>query len=128
MLRTYVAHAVHKGRLFISVFRYCDRWLSRWFTTYTHSPLLSGALSFLQDLAQGPSASELEAALKAAKVERHLRMENPTDALFAMARGAREASDLDGVTLEAVKSAAAEAIKTGLTMASVGNIGDVSDR
>lgn len=81
-----------------------------------------------QDLASGPSAAELEAAIVTAKIARGLTMESPTSALQAMAFGTVDASGLDGVTAASVKAAAAVACKTGLTVASVGNVGEVCIR
>lgn len=82
-------------------------------------------VSCLKDLASGPSAAELEAAIVTAKIARGLTMESPTSALQAMAFGTVDASGLDGVTAASVKAAAAVACKTGLTVASVGNVGEV---
>lgn len=63
--------------------------------------------------------------MAAAKVARHLSMETPSDALKAMAGGVTAASDLDSVTAADVKAAAAAAVESGVTVAAVGNVGEV---
>lgn len=52
-------------------------------------------------------------------------METPSDALKAMVGGASAASDLDAVTAADVKAAAAAAVESGVTVAAVGNVGEV---
>ena len=72
------------------------------------------------------------AAIASAKVSRALKLEKPLHALLALADSASVGADpakaaaaLDGVTAAAVKKAAAAALKSGMSMASVGNIAEV---
>lgn len=74
----------------------------------------------------------MASAIASAKVSRALKMEKPLYALLSLADSASVGTDpakaataLDGVTAAAVKKAAAAAIKSGMSMASVGNISEV---
>lgn len=84
-----------------------------------------------QGLAQAPD-SEITAAIASAKVSRALKMEKPLYALLALADSASVGADpakaaaaLDGVSAADVKKAAATALKSGISVASVGNIAEV---
>lgn len=84
-----------------------------------------------QGLAQASDA-EVAAAIASAKISRALKLEKPLHALLTLADSASVGADpakaaaaLDGVTAAAVKKAAAEALKSGMSMASVGNITEV---
>lgn len=86
---------------------------------------------WLQGIANGPSPAEVEAAVAAASVARYLKMESPSEAGLALAEAAGTGvapgvSALEGVKPAAVKAAAAAAVKSGLTVAAVGLIGEVS--
>ncbi|CAM9616403.1 unnamed protein product [Ectocarpus sp. 12 AP-2014] len=81
------------------------------------------------------SNAEVASAIASAKVSRALKMEKPLYALLALADSASVGTDpakaataLDGVTAAAVKKAAAAAIKSGMSMASVGNISEVPQK
>ncbi|CAM9816496.1 unnamed protein product [Ascophyllum nodosum] len=94
--------------------------------------LTEALVSCFKGLAEGPSESELEAAIASAKIARGVRMEKPLYAMLTLANATTVGADpvsadtvLEGVTAEAVKEAGMAAVKSELSVGAVGNISEI---